>query len=60
MLTFDTREELEEVMAFVDNVEERTRERKEHERPTNLEDHRIFAPFHSSSLVSLPRNSFLI
>ena len=45
MLTFDTREELEEVMAFVDTMKERTRERKERERPANLEDLRTLSHF---------------
>ena len=43
MLTFDTRKKLEEVMAFVDIVKERTRERKERERPANLEDLRTLS-----------------
>ena len=45
MITFDTREELEGVMSFVDIVKERTCERKEHERPANLEDLRTLSQF---------------
>ena len=45
MRMFDTREELEEVMAFVDTVKERRRERKERERPANLEDLRTLSQF---------------
>ena len=45
MLMFDTREELEEVMAFVDTVKERRRERKDRERPANLEDLRTLKQF---------------
>ena len=57
MLTFDTREQLKEVMAFVDAMKERTRERNERTRTANLED---LPTLHGSSLVSLPRHSFLI
>jgi len=45
MLTFDTREELKEVMAFVDAMKERTRERNERTRTANLEDLPTLARF---------------
>ena len=45
MFMFDTREELEGVMAFVDTVKERRRKRKERERPANLEDLRTLSQF---------------
>ena len=45
MLTFGTREELKEVMAFVDAMKERTRERNERTRTANLEDLPTLARF---------------
>ena len=51
MFMFDTREELEEVMAFVDTVKERRRERKERERPANLEDLHTLSQFIISELT---------
>ena len=51
MLMFDTREEFEEVMAFVDTMKERRRERKERERPANLEDLHTLSQFIISELT---------